>query len=108
MTEVRLYRAVKNALDEVLPAILSKAMAGGKKIVVLLPDSEAVTRMNEWLWTYQPDSFLPHGAAKDGYAHAQPIWLTDQEENPNGAEILVTLRAENENIPAFTSSFALC
>lgn len=108
MTEIRLYRAVQSSLDQVLPSILAKAAARGQRIVVLLPDKASVERYNELLWTYQADSFLPHGSAKDGHADQQPIWLTDQEENPNGAEILVTLRAENEAIPAFAGSFALC
>ncbi|HEY0901033.1 MAG TPA: DNA polymerase III subunit chi [Micavibrio sp.] len=108
MTEIRLYRAVQSSLDQVLPSILAKAAARGQRIVVLLPDKASVERYNELLWTYQADSFLPHGSAKDGHADQQPIWLTDQEENPNGAEILVTLRAENESIPAFAGGFALC
>lgn len=108
MTEIRLYRAVQSSLDQVLPSILAKAVGGGRRIVVLLPDQQSVARYNDLLWTYQADSFLPHGAAKDGSADQQPIYLTDQEENPNGAEILVTLRAENENIPAFAAGFSLC
>src|SRR5690606_21254210 len=108
MSEIRLYRAVKSSLDQVLPSILAKAVAGGRRIVVLLPDKQSVERYNEWLWTFQADSFLPHGAAKDGHAEQQPIWLTDHEENPNGAQILVTLRAEKETIADFTASFDLC
>ena len=30
-----------------------------------------------------------HGAAEDGFAEAQPIWLTTMDENPNDARILV-------------------
>ncbi len=108
MSEVRLYRAVQSALEQVLPSILAKAVAGGQRVVVLLPDKKAVDHYNELLWTYQADSFLAHGAAKEGHADQQPIWLTAVEENPNGASILVTLRAENENIPAFAEMFSLC
>ena len=40
------------------------------------------------LWDYDRESFLPHGSAQDGEAAAQPIWLTHQPENPNGAQVL--------------------
>ena len=45
--------------------------------------------MNALLWTYDEASFLTHGAARDGNAAAQPVWLTHQPENPNGATMLV-------------------
>jgi DNA polymerase-3 subunit chi len=45
--------------------------------------------MNVHLWTYEPDSFLPHGSQKDGHAAQQPIWLTDKDENPNQADTLM-------------------
>jgi DNA polymerase-3 subunit chi len=41
------------------------------------------------LWTYDDASFLPHGSRRDGRAEQQPVWLTDREENPNGATMLV-------------------
>ena len=40
------------------------------------------------LWTHRPDSFLPHGTARDGEAARQPIFLAPAEaegDNPNGA-----------------------
>ena len=39
------------------------------------------------LWTYRDDSFLPHGTAKDGFADAQPVYLTTGAETPNGAGV---------------------
>lgn len=51
--------------------------------------AERVEALNAALWTYDDRSFLPHGCARDGNAPDQPIWLTDREENPNGAGIVV-------------------
>ena len=47
------------------------------------------TTLNGILWTFDPDSFLPHGSARDGNAAAQPIWLAEDDDNPNGATVLV-------------------
>lgn len=52
-------------------------------------DSTAAARLDEHLWTYHPDSFLPHGMTGDAYAGDQPIWLTEGDDNPNRAEILI-------------------
>ncbi len=55
------------------------------------PSREARDALNERLWTYREDSFLPHGAAGDGDPATQPIFLTDADENPNGARLRVLL-----------------
>ncbi len=50
---------------------------------------ERVESLAALLWTYHPNSFLPHGTARDGRPEQQPIWLTGLDENPNGASILL-------------------
>lgn len=51
--------------------------------------TERVAALDAALWTYQDASFLPHGTARDGHAARQPVWLTTEDENPNGARLLV-------------------
>jgi DNA polymerase-3 subunit chi len=72
----------------VLPRLLERTLATGKRAVVLLGSAERVEALNAHLWTYDPGSFLAHGAARDGNAERQPVWLTHVEENPNGAQFL--------------------
>ncbi len=50
---------------------------------------ERVEHLDALLWTYDEASFLPHGTRRDGEAARQPVWLTDADENPNGADMLV-------------------
>lgn len=71
-----------------LPRLLERTLAAGKRAVVLLGSAERVEALNAHLWTYDPGSFLAHGAARDGNAERQPVWLTHVEENPNGAQFL--------------------
>lgn len=71
-----------------LPRLLERTLATGKRAVVLLGSAERVEALNAHLWTYDPGSFLAHGAARDGNAERQPVWLTHVEENPNGAQFL--------------------
>ncbi|MBQ8482549.1 MAG: DNA polymerase III subunit chi [Alphaproteobacteria bacterium] len=88
MSRVDFYHLQKHSLDEVLPKLLLKAYASGKRIVVKIGNEERIEQMNSYLWTFQDESFLPHGSKKDGFAAEQPIWLTLQNDNPNKAEFL--------------------
>lgn len=98
-TEVRFYHLQKQTLDQALPLILEKAIKTGKNIVVRLSNEKEVAHMNTLLWSYKAESFMPHGTQKEGVPHKQPIWLTDQDENPNNAKILVlTQGTESEHI----------
>lgn len=89
MSEIRFYHLERQSLEQVLPTLLSKATEGGKRVIVKTADKNETERLNDHLWTYRPDSFLPHGSEKDGNPEQQPIWLTDTDENPNGADILI-------------------
>lgn len=101
MTEIRFYHLQNQSLEQALPALLSKAFQNGHRIIVKAP-SDMVERLNEHLWTYHADSFLPHGTEKDGNAENQPIWITDKDENPNNADLLIlTHNLESENVADF-------
>ena len=54
-------------------------------MIVRASSEEMAAALNERLWTYDDASFLPHGAAGDGDPATQPIFLTCEVENPNGA-----------------------
>lgn len=89
MAEIRFYHLRATTLERALPLILEKLLALGERVVVVAGSPERVEALNATLWTYSDRSFLPHGSARDGFAEDQPIWLTTEEENPNGAEVLV-------------------
>lgn len=89
MTEIRFYHLQRKTLEQALPEILGKTQERGLRVVVMLGSPERVEAVNNMLWTFDPNSFLPHGSKKDGRAKDQPIWLTAEDENPNGATVLV-------------------
>ncbi|MGE0421407.1 MAG: DNA polymerase III subunit chi [Reyranellaceae bacterium] len=88
MSDIRFYHLVRGGIEDVLPRLLERTLAAGKRAVVLLGSAERVEALNAHLWTFDPGSFLPHGVARDGNAERQPVWLTHVEENPNGAQFL--------------------
>lgn len=104
-TEVRFYHLTRSSVETALPAILSKATGTGQRVVVKTASAAAAEVMAEHLWSYDEQSFLPHGTKKDGHAQRQPIWLTDGDDNPNGATILIlTGGAESDKL----SDYNLC
>lgn len=88
MTRVDFYHLQKSTVEEALPKILEKAFASGKRILIKVGTEARVEFLNTALWTYDDQSFLPHGSKKDGNAEMQPIWLTAGDDNPNNAVML--------------------
>lgn len=89
MTEIRFYHLQRARLEDTLPVILERCYARGERAMVMAGSADRIEALAAHLWTYRPDSFLPHGTAKDGDAQAQPIYLTPGPENPNRAEVLI-------------------
>ncbi len=86
--EIRFYHMTRTTLEAALPQMLEKTLERGQRAVVRASSAERVEALTSWLWTYRDRSFLPHGSAKDGHGALQPVWLTDQDERPNGAQVL--------------------
>ncbi|MBT3766729.1 MAG: DNA polymerase III subunit chi, partial [Rhodospirillales bacterium] len=63
---------------------------------------------NGLLWTYENDSWLPHGSRKDGAPEDQPVWLTTNDENPNQSQFLfLTDGASSDHVGEFERCFEL-
>lgn len=105
MTDVSFYRLTRQPVSEALPRLLEKALDAGMRAVVLAASPERVEALDAALWAYDAASFLPHGSRKAGHAADQPVYLTDSEENPNGASLLVVVDGME---PAFLGSFSRC
>lgn len=86
--EVRFYHLTRKSLDQALPELLLRSLERGWRAVVMTGSAERVAYLSNILWTADPGSFLPHGTEADGRASAQPIWVTDKDENPNGGSVL--------------------
>ena len=94
MSRVDFYHLQKQSPEEVLPVLLNKAYAAGCKICLKTISEERVTYWNGYLWTYNDESFLPHGSKKDGFTEKQPIFLTAENENANHASFLFWLTVQ--------------
>ena len=113
MTEIAFYHLTRSPLEVALPMLLEKTLEAGKRAVVKAGSVQRVEHLNGALWTYASPSWLPHGSDKDaqgqdGWAEHQPVWLTDSDENPNGAQFLfLTDGASYADLGPFERCFEL-
>ena len=90
-TTVQFYHLLSTTRERAVPKLMEKALGSGARVVMQLPDETNLKRMSDALWTADPNGFLPHGVAHEKHASEQPILLTCDGANPNGAEILCVL-----------------
>ena len=87
MAEVLFYHLTESTLEKALPTLLEKSIGRGWRAVVQAGSGERRDALDQHLWLYRDDSFLPHGADHEPHAEEQPIILTAGPANPNGAQI---------------------
>ncbi len=85
--EVWFYHLQRRPLESALPALVARTRANGWTAVVQATSPERLAALDDLLWTYDDQSFLAHGSARDGDGPMQPVWLTLEQDNPNGAAV---------------------
>jgi DNA polymerase III subunit chi len=79
---VNFYHLERTPLERVLPSICGGLLAQGERVLVVAEEEALLARLDEQLWTFAPDSFLPHGRDRP---ESQPILLSGTPEAANGA-----------------------
>ena len=72
-----------------MPKLLERAFASSYKVCVAAESDARIEQFDQLLWTYDPNSFLPHGSDRDALPERQPILLSTGIEPLNGANLLV-------------------
>jgi DNA polymerase-3 subunit chi len=103
MTEFLFYHLKGQTPEQVLPALLQKSIERGWRVVVQASSEERIEALDAHLWTWRDDAFLPHGTWQDAEAAEQPILLTSNEENPNGATVRFLI--EGADVPGDASAY---
>lgn len=78
---VNFYQLGTTPLERVLPTICQGLLGRGERLIIVAGDAQ-LARLDEQLWTFSADSFLPHGRER---ADTQPILLSAHPEAANGA-----------------------
>ncbi len=85
MPELWFYHLERTELERALAPLLEKCLQRGWRAIVRGGSEERLDDLDAKLWTYRDDSFLPHGRDRP---ERQPVLLTAQGGNPNGAQAL--------------------
>jgi DNA polymerase-3 subunit chi len=88
MTETLFYHLERRSLDAVLPGLIERTIERGWRAVVKTESAERADAIDNLLWTYNEQSFLPHAQSGDGNPKRQPVLITIEDENPNDAQVL--------------------
>jgi DNA polymerase-3 subunit chi len=86
--DVYFYHLERSTLEQALPLLLERTLEKPWRAFVRTGSLERAQALDAALWTYKEESFLPHGLASEPNAHAQPILISDGEENKNRAQAL--------------------
>jgi DNA polymerase-3 subunit chi len=103
VTEVLFYHLQRQPLEAVLPTLLERSLERGWRAVVRATSDERLAALNDHLWTFSDESFLPHCIDREPDAAEQPVVLTLAERNPNGAAILFLV--EGAPVPADATAY---
>lgn len=88
MTETLFYHLERRGLEDVLPGLVEKSLQRGWRAVIKAESADRADALDTLLWTYSQETFLPHAQAGDGDPARQPVLITTEAGNPNGAAIL--------------------
>ena len=97
--EIWFYHLQNQPVERALPILLEKAVGRGWRVAVQVPEA-GLKRVDDLLWTYAPESFLPHGLARDKDGERQPIVLAADSANPNQASLRVSVEGADIDLPS--------
>jgi DNA polymerase-3 subunit chi len=106
--QVDFYQLGGASIDQVLPRLAERVLAEGERLLVVADDASILAHLDNLLWRYAPESFLPHGRAGEGDEAAQPVLLATEPVAANGARRLAIVDGRwREEALGFDRSFYL-
>lgn len=92
MTEVTFVEVTASRMEMRACEIAEHTYAQGERLQIIAIDEEQAARLDDLLWTYKPDNFVPHGLWKSMDSEsAQPVVITTRKERVPGIASLLTM-----------------
>lgn len=108
MKEINFYQ-IDDVITKSLAPLLLKVLDDKKKALIFCPNAAKFKEIDDSLWSYGKNKFIPHVSPSDkalgeefGWKR-QPILLNSKEENLNEADYLVLIEDASES---FISGFS--
>ncbi|MBB3919361.1 DNA polymerase III subunit chi [Rhizobium fabae] len=87
MTDVLFYHLTETRLEDALPPLIDKSVERGWRVAVQTREAARRDALDQHLWTFREESFLPHGTDEGDFAESQPVLLTVTSDNANAATV---------------------
>jgi DNA polymerase-3 subunit chi len=106
--QVDFYHLTDRPLERVLPQLAEKVVASGRRLLIVAGSEEQRRHLDRLLWTYTPESFLPHGVLGAGGEDAQPVLIAPDVNAANGARYIMLVDGEwRDGVLDFDRAFHL-
>jgi DNA polymerase III subunit chi len=83
--QVDFYHLTVTPLERALPSIAQRVVAGGGRLLIVSDDEAQRGAIDRLLWTYAPESFLPHAQAGGERDATQPVLIAAAATAANAA-----------------------
>ncbi len=83
--QVDFYHLTATPLERALPGIAQRVLTSGERLLIVSDDEAQRGAIDRLLWTFSPDSFLPHGQVGEGDEAAQPVLIAKEPDPANAA-----------------------
>ena len=105
MRRMDFYQIGMAGLEQVVLLLLKKTIAANQKALILCP-MPAASAIDTAIWSYDPESWIPHGLDDDDGADHCHVWVSsNMAANPINAECLFLLHGST---PAKWAGFTRC
>lgn len=91
-----------NAVQNLACRLVEKAYLRGHRIFVLCKNQQEAEAIDELLWTFKDDSFIPHNLQGEGPEPPPPVQIGFNQEPRGFNDILINL---TDDIPSFHMRF---
>ena len=92
MTEVVFVEVTASRMEVRACEIAENTYAQGDRLQIIAIDEQQAARLDDLLWTYKPENFVPHGLWKSMDTEStQPVVITTRKERVSGIASLLTM-----------------
>ncbi|QDZ09111.1 DNA polymerase III subunit chi [Sphingomonas panacisoli] len=92
--QVDFYHLTATPLERALPSIAQRIVAGGGRLLIVSGDEGQRGAIDRLLWSYSPESFLPHGQAGGDDDASQPVLIAADVAPANEAANIALIDGE--------------
>ncbi|MEM7250917.1 MAG: DNA polymerase III subunit chi [Pseudomonadota bacterium] len=83
--------------------LAERAWKAGHTVLIRIPDANTADRIDDLLWTFRQDAFVPHAKLNGGDPPREPVLIGIADAPTAGADVLINL---GEDVPLGFADFA--